>query len=307
MIFLKHFWVLFKRGIVKGGLYLKLKLLLLLSIVGAIVFYVNQSEVVSELPDVPNLHSKQALLLHVDSGKLLLEQGGDEKIYPASLTKIMTAILAIEYFDDLDQQLSIDGTILKTLKKQNASVAGFNEEEVVTVKDLLYGTLLSSGADATTTLANAISGSEENFSKMMNDKAIILKMKNTHFKNASGLHDPEHYSSVSDIAKLLTYALENKKFKRIFTSEQYLTAPTISHIDGLQLQNSLFSKINNYDKTDWKLLGGKTGYTPEAGMCLATLVKKKGKEYILITVGAEGQSWSYPYHVEDAVNVFEKL
>ena len=81
---------------------MKFKLFLLLGIVGAIVFYVNQSKVVSELPDIPKLHSKQALLLHVNSGKLLLEQGGDEKIYPASLTKIMTAILAIEYFDDLD-------------------------------------------------------------------------------------------------------------------------------------------------------------------------------------------------------------
>lgn len=283
---------------------LKTKLLFFLLVVIAIIFYTYDNKAESERSDLPTLHSSHAIILNDDSGNILLDVGADELIYPASITKIMTAILAIEYFEDLDEKLEIDDKILSALAQKNASVAGFEAGETVTVEDLLYGTLLASGADATTTLANAISGSEENFAEMMNDKAIVLKMNNTHFVNASGLHNTDHFSTVNDLAKLLIYALENKTFKKIFTTESYLAAPSTFHPDGLQISSSLFRKVNNTSENDWKLLGGKTGYTPEAGICLASYVEKNGNNYLVITVGAKGQASNYPYHVEDAITIY---
>lgn len=282
--------------------------MLLVLILGVAIFYITQNNKAESVrTNVPDLHSKQAILMNLKNEKVIFEVGANKIIYPASLTKIMTAILAIEYFDDLNTTLQINGEMLQDLEKQNASVAGFKAGESVTVKDLLYGTLLASGADATTTLANAISGNEKNFAEMMNDKAIILKMNNTHFVNASGLHDDQHYSTVNDMAKLLTYALDNKAFKKIFTTEKYLTSTTLEHPQGLVIQNSIFNKVAKKRIGNWRFLGGKTGYTPEAGICLASYAKKGNRSYILITVGAKLEASSIPYHVEDAISIYSWL
>lgn len=246
-----------------------------------------------------SLHSQNALLLN-ESGKSLFEKNADAIIYPASLTKIMTAIVAIEENDDLRKHTMIDPQTIATFTAQNASMAGFKGGDFVTVEDLLYGTVLPSGADATATLANVIAGSEENFVELMNNKAKELGMHDTHFVNASGLHDAKHVSSVRDLSKLFRYALENPTFFKILTTKSYKTTVP----EELIMSNTLLTKIPGAEQA---IVGGKTGYTPEAGLCLASLLEKNGHYFLLITANATGNIRVEPLHVQDALSVHAAL
>ena len=247
----------------------------------------------------PSLHSQNAILIN-ESGTPLFEKNADAIIYPASLTKIMTAIVAIEQNDDLKKRTMIDPQTIETFTAQNASMAGFKGGDFVTVEDLLYGTVLPSGADATATLANVIAGSEENFVALMNDKAKELGMHDTHFMNASGLHDAKHVSSVRDLSKLFRYAIENPTFYKILTTRSYKTAVP----EELIMSNTLLTKMPGAEKA---IVGGKTGYTPEAGLCLASLLEKNGHYFLLITTNATGNIRVEPLHVQDALNVHAAL
>lgn len=287
---------------------MKKSVVIFLLFFGIVYIIFSHSNQVEGLKNPPNIYSQNAILVDNNTGKVLLEKGTDQHIYPASLTKIMTAIVAIEHFDNLDKKLLVDGDVLEPLSIQNASIAGFQAGDEVTVEDLLYGTILSSGADATATLAKEISGSEENFAKLMNQKAKELGMDKTNFVNASGLHDPNHYTTLNDLSKLLTYALKNEQFKKIFTTPSHITKPLKSKQSGLVLSNTLFNKLWNPTlENGATIVGGKTGYTHQAGLCLASLVEKGGKEYFLITVNAKGDVSKYAYHIEDAVLVYSQL
>ena len=224
--------------------------------------------------------SRHAILLDAQSGRVLAQKRADERTAPASLTKMMTVLLAIETEPDLDKQVTLPEDIFPALQTEKASMAGFVPDETVTVRDLLYGAMLPSGAECCEALAQLVSGSEENFAALMNQKAAELGMKNTHFTNATGLTDTEHYSSAADMAKLLQAALHNTTFRTIFTTE----LPTGTRIEG-----------------------GKTGYTAAAGLCLASLATVNGKEYILVTLAAPGDHGTEQYNIRDAVNVYRKL
>lgn len=263
-----------------------------------VFYYTNKTQEFAQL-ELPSLHSKNALLLN-EQGEVLFEKNADAIIYPASLTKIMTAIVAIEMTDDLQMQTIVKPQTIAKYTAQNASMAGFHAGDFVTIEDLLYGTLLASGADASGTLAEAIAGSEDEFVTYMNNKAQELGMDTTHFVNTSGLHDEVHVSSLQDISKLLRYALENPTFYRIFTSKTYTThVPT-----ALLISNSLFTRMPGMDGT---ILGGKTGYTPEAGLCLASLMEKDGRKFLFITTNAPGYAWTPPPHIEDALTAYDAL
>lgn len=249
--------------------------------------------------ELPSLHSRNALLLN-EQGEVLYEKNADAIIYPASLTKIMTAIVAIEMTDNLQTQTIVEPQTIANYTAQNASMAGFQAGDFVTTEDLLYGTLLASGADATGTLADAVAGSEGKFVTLMNNKAQELGMHDTYFVNTSGLHDEAHVSSVRDISKLLRYALENPTFYQIFTSKSYTTYVP----NQLIITNSLFTKLPGLDSP---IIGGKTGYTPEAGLCLATIIEKEGKSFLFITTNAPSYIWTPPSHIEDALTAFEAL
>lgn len=176
--------------------------------------------------------SRHAILLDAQSGRVLAQKRADERTAPASLTKMMTVLLAIEGEPNLDKQVTLPEDIFPPLQTENASMAGFMPGETVTVRDLLYGAMLPSGAECCETLARLVSGSEENFAALMNQKAAELGMKNTHFTNPTGLTDTEHYSSAADMAKLLQAALHNATFRTIFTAEHYTTTATAQHPGG---------------------------------------------------------------------------
>ncbi len=266
----------------------------------------DNSFLVQELNE--EISSTNAILIGCDSGEVIAAKGPDEKVYPASMTKVMTAVIVLEYFEDLTVKIEMPQDMYDYLREQNASVAGFLPGEKVQIIDLLYGVMLPSGADACLSLARAVSGSEAAFAKEMTKKAQDIGALNTNFVNSTGLHDDNHYTTVRDMSKIVKYALQNDNFRTIFTTETYTTQPTNKHSTGLEMSSTVFSAISRTGLTNNYIIGGKTGYTGEACLCLASLGKKKGNEYILITVGA-GTSTSSKgtHHVKDALYVFNNV
>lgn len=256
--------------------------------------------------DLSGLSSREAILLR-RGGAVLGEENADESIYPASLTKMMTVLLAAENFDDLDASVTLDEKLFSPLWAANASLAGFEPGEVVTVRDLLYGAMLPSGAECCAAIAQALDGSEAAFADRMNRRARELGMENTHFVNATGLQDSDHRSTVRDLALLLDAALDNPTFREVFTAPRYSTSPTNLHPDGITVYSSALSLFQDADLGRMTLLGGKTGFTDEAGLCLATLAEADGAEYILVTAGAPGQSHTDTAHARDAAAVYQRL
>lgn len=253
------------------------------------------------------LYSPYAVLVDLESGNVLAEQNSAERMYPASLTKIMTALIAIEETEDMEQTTTLPSDIFPSLYEENASLAGFQPGETVTWKDLLYGVMLPSGAECCLTFARQIAGSEGAFVDLMNKKAEELGMNDTHFSNATGLQDKKHYSTVRDIAVLLRYALENDTFRQVFTARRYSVPPTAYHSEGFTFYNTMFQAMDNAGISDDDILGGKTGYTEKAGLCLASLAEINDREYILVTAKADGNHYTEPYHVIDAENVYGQI
>ena len=253
------------------------------------------------------LISPEAVLMDADSGEVLAAKNADASIYPASMTKVMTALLVLEATPDLDTPVTLPGEIFTALQTEKASMAGFLPGETATVRDLLYGALLPSGAECCEALAREVSGSEEAFVELMNQKAAELAMRSTHFCNPTGLHDPEHVSTVRDMARLLRAAMQNETFRAILSAGRYAVPATNLHPEGFTMTSTFWAELGDVSLRRGQFLGGKTGYTSAAGLCLASAAQVKGKRYILVTAGAKGNHGTEPYHIEDAVRVYRQL
>lgn len=253
--------------------------------------------------------SKYIYVLNRESKNQVLKKNHKAKTYPASLTKIMTTIIAVEHIEDLSAIAPIDIDTYKEMIKSNSSMAGFYGKEQTTYRDLLYATILSSGGEAANSLAINIAGSVENFVKLMNTKASELGLDDTHFINPEGLHDKNQYTTAYDMAKLLDYALDNGHFRAIFTKETFNTTSTLDHPDGIVLQSTVLSKLHEVPQNGFKIIGGKSGTTYEAGQCWATLAIKDDVEYITIVMGAKLEDISAPdnKHIKDTIKIYENL
>ena len=253
------------------------------------------------------IYSRSALLIRSSTGQKVLDKNSTERIYPASMTKIMTAVVILENISDLQVQVRLSEAMFDQLYLAEASMAGFSPGEEVSAIDLLYGVMLPSGAECCQGLAEYISGSEAEFAKLMNQKAVELGMGNTHFVNASGLHNNDHYTTAEDLAKLLEYALENDTFREIATSASYSTQGTNGHPDGITFYNTLFGNMTEEVRASDLIKGGKTGYTEEAGLCLASFAEVNGETYILITAGAQGSHETEQFHILDAYKLYSNI
>lgn len=245
-----------------------------------------------------DLSSKNVILYNLNEEEVLYEKNSEEIVSIASLTKIATAIVALENIESLDEEITLTRSDFEGLVEAHASVAGFNPFEKVTYRDLLYGLLLPSGADAAQALTRSVAGNHDNFINLMNELAQKLNMNHTHFVNETGLEAENHYSSVADVLKLFKYALENEEFKTIITSKTYITSNG-KH----QFTSTVFKAVDAFSLDMGYLLGGKTGTTGKAGKCLASLASANDIDYILITTGAN--SGRTPNHLLDAKKVYE--
>lgn len=253
-----------------------------------------------------DIHSRAAIMVNYTTGHVVCEKNSSAELYPASVTKIMTALVALENVSDPQTQVYITGNSFARLAEQNASVAGLTPGRTATVMDLCYATILASGADAALTLAEHISGSEAAFVTLMNGKAKELGMTGTHYCNATGLHDDDHYSTASDIAVLLQYALKNENFRTVFTADRYTIAGDGAVATSLTVQSTVFEKAKNMvvnKLNTGTLLGGKSGYTSEAGLCLASLCKVGDYEYITVTLCADGTLYTPQYSMIDTYRI----
>ena len=270
----------------------------------------GEISVAQEIPAIyaEGIYSTNALMIRLSDQAVLLDIGADEQIYPASMTKMMTVLIALEELDNYDAAVTVTSAEIDPSYTAGAALAGFSPGETVSLRDLMYGAMLPSGAEACTALAKAVAGTEEAFVEMMNDKARELGMKNTHFVTTTGLHDPQHYSTCEDMAILLEAGLANSTFREILTTHTYTTSQTAEHPDGIRLTHSLFASLVN-DKllNDTVIEGGKTGYTGDAKHCLASLARSaSGEEFILITAHADSSTENNP-NISDAVTLYSQL
>lgn len=244
-----------------------------------------------------------------ETENVIYEKNSKSKAYPASLTKIMTTIVALENIDDLSAIAPIDIDTYREMVASNSSMAGFFGKEAVTYRDLVYGTILTSGGEAANSLAIHVGGSVEGFVQMMNDKAVELGLNGTHFTNPEGLHNKKQYTTASDMAKLLDYALDNGHFKTIFTTETFQTTPTADHPDGILLKSTVLTSLNKGEQNGFEIIGGKSGTTYEAGQCWATLGLVNDREYISIVMGAPLEDISHPdkAQIVDTLKLYTKI
>ena len=250
------------------------------------------------------LYSSSAVLVDVQTGAVLAEKNMDEKIYPASMTKVMTLLVAAENLPDLDAAFTMTQAIIDPLYLAGASMAGYVNGETVTMRDLLYGAVVPSGAEATEALAQAVAGSEEAFVAMMNEKAAALGLANTHFMNTSGLHDENHYSTVREIALILQAAMENETCAEILSAENYRASETEQHPDGLAMTNKFLYRVHHeYALGGAEITAAKTGYTAEAMNCCASAGKTPdGRSVICVTANA----WTGEFCIEDHIALYTK-
>lgn len=244
-----------------------------------------------------NIDSKYAIIYNMDTNEVLYEYNSNEITSIASLTKIMTCIVAIENIENLDTKVTLGRDVFYGLVEAQASVAGFKYGDNVSYRDLLMGAMLPSGADATKALAINIAGSEEEFVKLMNAKAKELNLSNTNFVNTTGLEAVGHYSTVQDIATLLIYSLKNDTFREIYTTREYTTT------NNLKFSSTLKKISNGYTIDVSHIQGSKTGYTDEAGLCMSSIANYNNVNYLLVTAGADYHG-NTPRQLLDAIKIY---
>ena len=268
----------------------KIKILLLLFI---ICFCINTNALEFDL------NSNHAILYNLNDSSVLYEKNSTDITNIASLTKIMTGIVAIENIDNLDEKVKLTNADFKGLREANLVTAGFKVGEEVTYRDLLYGLMLPSGADAAQALTRLVAGSIDNYINLMNQKALDLGLKNTHFINPTGLDAEGHYSTVEDIGILFQYAIKNEEFLNIIKTKKY----TISN-GRITLISTIERAKQRYGLNMDYILGGKTGTTGDAGYCLATIANYNGIDYMLVTAKTNFPS-TEPLNYQDAKTVYE--
>jgi len=238
-----------------------------------------------------DIAAKAALLVDQKTGAILYAKNEHKELYPASLTKIMTALLVLEAVDDgkltLDQQITATSTSMTGLD-EDGSTAGIKAGEVMTVENLLYCMLVVSANEACAILAETVAGSVDDFVGMMNDKASELGCEDTHFMNPTGLQDSQHYTSAWDLYLIAKEAMTHKEFMKICdTAEVTIPATNLSPERNLHTTNYLLSGFRAAGYVDKDAHGVKTGSTSDAGHCLVSTATRGSMSLLSVVLGAE--------------------
>lgn len=254
--------------------------------------------------DGKNIYSDHVYMVNTDTGKVVYELDSEAIIYPASLTKVMTCILAIEH-GSLDDVVTIPSGLFDDVYADGGVNINLRYGEEITVGDLVKTTMIRSACDSASALAYYVSGSVEEFAKLMNAKAIEIGATNTHFVNAHGLHNDNHYTTAKDMYLIAEYALKNQTFCDII-SQYTCTVPATNKSDERTVYTTI--DIENPEKDNYYpyVTGVKSGFTNEAGRCLITKATKDGMTYLLVTLGANrDRYYNDNMAFEDAVTLFE--
>ena len=245
------------------------------------------------------VQSTNGIFIDLATGNILFDRDAHTRINPASMTKVLTVLVAAEHVTDWSDTFEITPEITNYSYVHDCSAVGFSNNEVVTVEDLFYGTVLCSGGDAALGLATYVAGSQEAFVDMMNEKLKELGLSDTaHFTNCVGLYDENHYCTVYDIAMILEAAIDNPQCREVLSTKKYTTSSTPEHPEGIQISNRFLRRIED-KATGGEVICGKTGFVAQSGSCAVSYGKDAaGNEYICATVNAHS-GWRCIYdHVE---------
>lgn len=245
------------------------------------------------------VQSTNGIFIDLATGNILFDRDAHTRINPASMTKVLTVLVAAEHVTDWSDTFEITPEITNYSYVHDCSAVGFSNNEVVTVEDLFYGTVLCSGGDAALGLATYVAGSQEAFVDMMNEKLKELGLADTaHFTNCVGLYDEDHYCTVYDIAMILEAAIDQPQCREVLSTKKYTTSSTPEHPEGIQISNWFLRRIEDKD-TGGEVICGKTGFVAQSGSCAVSYgMDESGKEYICATVNAHS-GWRCIYdHVE---------
>lgn len=241
------------------------------------------------------IQSAYGIVVDPQTNTILAEQNAHTRVSPASMTKVLTVLVAAEHITDLDDTFTIPQEINDYVFTHDCSAAGFDPNEVVTVRDLFYGTILPSGADAALGLAYYVAGSQDAFVELMNEKLEELGLSSSaHFTNCIGLYDENHYCTMYDMAMIMEAALDNELCKEVMSVHIYTTSSTPQHPDGLEISNWFLRKIEDKD-THGEVVCGKTGYVAQSGNCAVSYGTDKDGNGIIIVTGNAPWGWRCIY------------
>ncbi len=253
----------------------------------------------------PSLNSEAAILVEVSTGRIIYEKNSTKQMYPASTTKVLTAILVIENCK-LDEIVTVRESALSNIPNGYVT-CNLQVGEQLTVKDLLYALMIPSANDAAYVLAEYVAGSVEDFSVMMNDKARELGCKTTHFVNPNGIHEDSHYSTAYDLYLIADYAMKNEFFRSLVATTEYTLPATEKYPSSdrvLKTTNELLNE--NSRKYFYKnAIGIKTGYTSKAGNCLIGGASRDGLEFIAVVLNGGTTNEGLNSRYVDSKKLFE--
>lgn len=248
-----------------------------------------------------NVISTHAILIDESTDEIVAAKGAYDRISPASMTKVLTVLVAAEQIteDQLDDTFTMTREITDYAYSNDCSAVNFLDGEIVTVRDLFYGTILPSGADAALGLATYVAGSHEAFMDLMNAKLNGLGLSDTaHFTNCVGLYDDNHYCTIYDMAVIMKAAVQNEMCREFLSAKKYTTTATTEHPEGILISNWFLRRIEDKD-TGGEMLCAKTGYVQQSQNCAVSYgTSANGTPYICVTAGSTS-SWRCIYdHVE---------
>lgn len=252
--------------------------------------------------DLDRCSAKHVVLMEAGTGNVLLQKNATDKAFPASTTKIMTCLLALEH-GNLEEEITVGEEVWRGFGARS-SLAGFKEGEKLTLRALIYGTMLVSGNDAAAAIAVHVSGSESGFADLMNAKAREIGMLNTNFVNPHGKHEEEHYTTAYDMALLARYALQSDQFREIVGARTYQVGPTNRNSSGYLFENTNKLIYTRPEKQSYEYryaTGIKTGDTNQALRCLAASATKDGTTLIAVLLGDQEQDTRFTI----AANLFD--
>ena len=260
----------------------------------------TEKEEAAKAPDY--VDSQYAILVNTDTGEILAERNAFDRIVPASMTKVMTLLVAVEQMQNPEENLKDKVTITQEIcdesYRSGSSFVGYGVDDEATVEDLLYGAILPSGADAAMALAEYTSGSQEAFAELMNQKAKELGISDTtHFTNCVGLYDEDHYSTVYDMSVIMRAAIDNELCRKVLSQHTWTTQATKANPDGIQISNWFLRRIEDHD-TNGTVVCGKTGFVNESGNCAVSYQEgNSGTGYIACTALTYNQWRSIYDHI----------
>ena len=238
------------------------------------------------------IDANYAVVYDLDNGSILAEKNASQSMYPASMTKVMSLLVFAENLPDMNKKLTITQDIVSFVQARGASNCGFVVGEQVTVKDLLYGVILPSGADAVLALCKEVSGSEAAFAERMNKRAREMGLSGyCNFQNATGLFHSTHRMTVKDMAQIMAVAMQNPRAREILMTENYQTAPTNKHAQGLKFTNLFLQRIKTQDSGGATVQMAKTGYVSQSKFCVVTAGKGRSGKNLLIVTGQSSNTW----------------